>query len=148
MDSEGRRTSWVQGNFIVVVWMWLVCSVTVCCYIPLAVRPSASIDTLCLAVVHHPPLLLYTRTEVTSNERERKWASMCFIPYVLILGHKGGAFLATQHRLAGVYWSGCESCQLREKEKASNDREQKIDKDRERNGTKEKRKRGKKSTEK
>jgi len=50
---------------------------------------------------------------------------MCFIPYVLILGHKGGAFLATQHRLAGVYWSGCESCQLREKEKASNDREQK-----------------------
>ncbi len=139
MDSERRRISRAWGHFIVVVWMWLVCSV-------MLLHPSH-----CTALCKHwysvwqrsiisPALVHKDRSH--QQGRERKWASVCFIPYVLILGHKGGALSATQFRLAGVYWSGCEFCQQREKERASNNREQKNI-DRERNGTEEKRKRGK-----
>lgn len=84
----------LAGHRGILLW-WSECDwcVLLCCYIPLTVRPSASIDTLYLAAVHHPPPLLHTRTEVTSKERgkvsEYVFYSLC--PY---FGSQGRGFLS------------------------------------------------------
>lgn len=78
MDSERRRTSWAQGYFIVVVWMWLVCSV-------MLLHPSHS-TALCQhwysvsgSGPSSPPALAYKNRSHQQGERESERVCVLFL---------------------------------------------------------------------